>query len=211
MKFSKKLLLLACLMIAPLAMAKKTKKIQLLVFPDSTFEMNAGDGISTDDTAIRPAGATVVSSFLIFPGGTVSKHQTDFSVDRNGKVLRPQDNIGMMYMNETMIAELDFDTPPVKSTRLSNVNYAFRFKKQCQNASNTGDDYVFASGQNIAGVLPAEVGVAVLKLVAAVSGGTGCNQYQVGNGFVAHAYSAVTGTVPTLIQLEFDNDVQYNK
>ena len=211
MKFSKKLLLLACLMISPLAMAKKTRKIQLLAFPENTFEMNAGDGISTDGTAPRPAGATVVASYLIFPGGTVSKHQTDFSVNRHGKVLRPQDNIGTMYVVATMIADLDFDNPPAPTTRLANAQYVFRFKKKCEGGSDTSDNYVFATGQEIAGVLPSEVGVADLKLVAAATGGTGCNQYQIGNGFVGHGYAAQTGDVSTLIQLEFENDIVYNK
>lgn len=190
-----------------MAMAKKTKKLNLLVWPTDpsyVYTMNAGTGIVTNPAAIRPAGSTVVATFLIFPGGTVSKHQADFSLDRNGKAINPNNNIGIAYLVEDMISTFDPATPPASTTRLAEFRLDIRFKKSCD-----GDDYVFSLGQHIAGTLPAEVGVAVGKMVAAVAGGTGCNQYQIGNGFVAHAFQSTTGAVPTLIQVEFANDVEY--
>ena len=208
MKFSKKLFLLTSLLAVSVVMAKKTKKIQILVAPgDSSyiFALNAaGAAIIYDSGAPRPQGSYYVTNGFIFPGGTVSKHQTDFSVDRHGNPINLNDNLGMAYITETLLQDVDFGTPPAAGTVIEASQVIFDFKRSCDDHNTLS-----AIGLTTFEMFPPQVGEAVLRMIADVVGGSGCNQDHSKNSFTSKTYLPQTGSMAALIQIEFDKEIEY--
>lgn len=208
--FSKKLLVFSCLLMVTFAAAKKhkTHKLQLLVFPtDSSyiFALNAGNGIDYNPGAIRPQGSYYITNAFIFPGGTVSKHQTDFSVDKDGHPIVIGNNVGQVYLMETMMQDLDFDNPPLAGTVIQMCRWNFLFNDSCGNLTNT----MYTLGFNNVHMLPPQLGHAIIRGAMAVAGGTGCNAKQKDNSCEVKVYLAQTGPVAALIKVKFDKEVVY--
>jgi hypothetical protein len=211
--FSKKLLLLfACLCITPVAIAKKikkTKKLQLLIVPNDPsfiFALNTGTGITTDPGASRPQGSYYEISALIFPGGTIGKNQTDYSVDKHGNPIDLNDNIGIAYFLETMIQALDFSGPlPPMGTMIEQSEWRLNFKDSCNGTNN-----IYTMGLAKVGHLPPQTGKEVYNLSGGVTGGSGCNRTIDKNSFKAKIYIPQTGSaVVALVNVEFHDDIQY--
>lgn len=180
--FSKKLLAFSCLLIFSGVKAKKnkthrTKKIQLLVIvdePDYIFALNDGNGISHDPGAPRPQGSYYITNAFIFPAGTVSKRQSDFSVDKKGNPIDANDNIGMAYFLETMLQTIDFATPivPARGTIVEDSEWRFNFRYPCH-----GENNIYALGLGRMGIVPPQLGKPILDFSFGVLGASGCNSY----------------------------------
>lgn len=179
--FSKKLLIFSCFFMFSVVIAKKhkihrTKKLQLLVIidPSYIFALNAGNGISYDPGAPRPQGSYYVTNAYIFPGGTLSKDQTDFSIDKKGNPIDQNDSIGMAYILETMLQTVDFSTPviPPKGTVVEDSEWRLNFKYPCR-----GENNIYAMGLGRMGTIPQQIGKPILDFSFGVTGASGCNSY----------------------------------
>lgn len=205
--FSKKLLLLACFFMVPVVIAKKTKKLQLFVVPSDPsyiFALNDGNGISTNPAGIRPQGSYYETNVFIFPGGTVSKSQTDFSIDKNGNPINLNDNLGMAYFISTLLQTVDFSNTPPAGTLIEQSEFRFNFKNACNGINN-----LYAMGFAAMGTFPPQTGKSIITAFGGVVGGSGCNQDNQNNSFTAEIYLAQTGSVVTLIEIKFDKEIEY--
>jgi hypothetical protein len=209
--FSKKLLLLlVCLCMAPVAVAKKvkkTKKLQLLVVPSDPsfmFALNAGNGIITNPNTPRPQGSYYATTALIFPGGTVGKNQSDFSVDKHGNPINFNDNLGVAYVKDTMIRGLVFTNVPPVGTLIEQAAWSFHFKHSCD-----GGNDIYAMGLAKVGNFPAQSGKSIYDLAFGVTGGSGCNRTIDKNSFKAKVYLSQTGPVVSLVKVKFKKEIEY--
>lgn len=177
MYVSKKGLIFSFVLLFSTAMAKthRTKKLQLLVLvedPSYIFALNDGNGITHDGSAPRLQGSYYITNAFIFPGGTVSKHQSNFSVDKKGKPIKFDDNLGVVYFLETMFQTVDFASSiiPEKGTVIEGGEWRFDFRYPCH-----GENNVFALGLGRMGTLPPQSGKPILECSFGVAGASGCN------------------------------------
>lgn len=211
MNFSKKLFLLSCLLVVSVATAKKSKKLQLLVVPTDPsyfFVLNTGAGIVNNPGAIRPQGSYYLTTALIFPGDTVDKDATNYSFDKNGNPINFNNNIGMAYFEEFMLQQVDFANPPALNSRIELSRIDLIFKNHCGSPINS----LYGLGEARIGTFPVQPGVAIVNFEGGLSAGAGCNTKLADkNNYKAQVYLPQTGSVVSLIEIEFADDINYKK
>jgi hypothetical protein len=186
----KKLLLFSCVfMFSPVVAKKHTKKLQLLVVPGDAsyiFALNDGTGITNDPGAPRPQGSYYETNAFIFPGGTIDKNQTDFSVDKHGNPINLAENIGMAYFIETMLQTVDFGSgmfPPV-GVPLNLLDYVIPATENLIEQSEMrlffrypchGTNVIYGMGFAAINMFPPVTGEPFINFSFGVVGASGCN------------------------------------
>ena len=213
MIFSKKVLLFSCLFLFSVVDAKKikkTKKLQALVIPNDSsyfFALNAGNGIDHNPGAVRPQGAYYETTALIFPGDTVNKKQTDYSVDRHGNSINANDSIGMLYFLEIMLQTLDFNNAPPSGTMIEQAEWRFNFNHSCYGGNN-----IYANGFGAIKQFPPVAQKPIYKFHFGVTGASGCNKHGKCKSFKAKIYLPQSGSlVAALIEIKFDEEIEYKQ
>jgi len=208
----KMVLLVACLFMVSVADAKikKTKKLQGLVIPSDPsyfFALNDGTGIQTNPGANRPLGAYYITSLLLFPGNTIDVDQVDYSVDKHGNPINPDDNIGIVYVLEHMVQTVDFNNPPASGTIVETSEATFVFNHTCY-----GENIITCNGISKIKTFPPQPAMPIFKIYSAVTGASGCNEDRTENKFKAKIYVAQSGLlVNALVNFEFDEEIEYKK
>jgi len=205
--FSKKLLFVLCLVSPFIVIAKKTKKLQLIVDPSNPvyfFALNDGNGIQTNPGTPRPQGAYYVTNAFIFPGGTVDKDQSSYLVDKHGNQLNFNDSLGIAYLIETMLQAVDFGNPPAEGTIIEASQWQLQFNHDCDKTLNA----LFGTGYTTFNVFTIGQGKAALTFSATVVGGLGCNEDAYGNNFTGKVYIGENGQ-SSLIKIKFDKEIKY--
>ena len=203
---SKKLLFVLCLVSPFIVIAKKTKKLQLISNPSDPalfFALNAGNGIQTNPGTPRPQGAYYVTNAFIFPGGTVSKNQSSYLVDKHGNQLDFNDSLGTFYLKDTMLQTIDFMSLPAEGTVTETSEWQLLFNNKCD-----GLNALFATGFAKLGIFTIGEGDAILEFIMTVIGGLGCNENVHHNNCTAKLYVAENGQ-STLIKVKFDKEIEY--
>jgi len=205
--FSKKLLFVLCLISPLVIIAKKTKKLQLIINPLNPaffFALNDGNGIQTDPGSPRPQGSYYIMNAFIFPGGTVDKDQPSYLVDKHGNQLDFNDSLGIAYLIETMLQSVDFGNPPAEGTITEASQWQLQFSHDCDKTLNA----LFSTGYATFNVLTIGEGKAVLTFSATVVGGLGCNEDMCCNNFTGKLYVTENGQ-SVLIKIKFDKEIKY--
>jgi hypothetical protein len=193
-----------CAMTLSLQAAKETHKLQVLFNPEAfQFYLNAGDGITTNQGAPRPAGSYFLGvGGWILPAGTIHKSQTSYLVDHDGNTITEDDAIGFLDVFEKMLTTVDFSSFPAEGTTVELSEWTLIFKEECyHDEPNT----IIGQGYAQTGVL--EFGSKIFTYTLAMTGGTGCNDHD--NTMIAKAYLAPDGQ-STLIKIKFTKEIKYN-
>jgi len=198
-------LILACVtMIISLNAVTKTKKLQVMINPmgsDFMFYLNAGAGLVTNPSATRPAGSYVLFGAPLFPGGTMSKNQSSFLVDRHGNPLSVADSIGWWQAFEKMLVTVDNSNLPPSGTRIMMSEWALFFNKECHDKQNS----IFLLGS--ADIKTLAFNEVFIEWILSVVSGLGCND-DIDGSATAKLYVAPDGT--SLIKIKFTEEVKYN-
>lgn len=206
--FSKKLLFFTCLLMFSVALAKTTKKLQLIVAPNNPaffLALNDGNGIIYGTGNPRVQGSYYVTNPFILPGGTVSKYQSDYLVDKHGNPINfDNDSIGTAYLMDVMLQTLDLITYPPVGTVIEMAQWQLQFKKECHDNLNS----IFAMGFATMGILSVGTGQAAFEYDFGVTSGLGCNDNTHNNNFTAKVYLSANGQ-STLIKIKFDKEIEY--
>ena len=189
----------------------KSHKIQIALIPNgegwsssSFWALNTAAGALTYNfSANRDLGSYYVAKGLIFPRGTVSKNQADYSVDQNNTSLLSIDNLGMWFANEfVLVAYNNSDNFPVAETVVTDGTWVFMFN------NSTWKDNLYATGRQKAHELnpssnePAQYGR------FEVSAGSGKYADHEGRPRVVKSkwYLSTAGNV--LIKVTFDEEIE---
>jgi hypothetical protein len=128
----------------------KSHKIQIVVDPNneawnpiySFSSMNTADGaLDYNLDATRDLGVNTLLTGLIFPKGTVSKNQSDYSVDKDGNALDVDDRLGSWVAVENVVTSYDLTSPyQTPGTILSFAlwSYFFNSSTEKNNLYSTG-------------------------------------------------------------------------
>jgi len=128
----------------------KSHKFQVVLSPNtegwegsSFWALNTtSDGLVYDFNTMRNLGSYYVAKGLIFPRGTVSKNQADYSVDKDNVSLLDVDSLGMWISNEFVLVEYDNgEFFPVAETVLTDGTWVFMFN------NSTWKDNLYAAGR----------------------------------------------------------------
>lgn len=205
--WSKKLIFIFCLIVPFIIVTKETKKLQLIVVPENPqyfFALNDGTGINHNGGAPRPQGSYYVTNAFIFPGGTVSKHQSNFFVDKHGNPLDFENGtLGMFYIKDTMLQTVDFGNFPAEGTVTETSEWQLQFNEECD-----GINALFATGFAKTGIFTIGQGDAILEFFMALIGGLGCNENVHHNNCTAKVYVGENGET-SLIKIKFDKEIEY--
>ncbi len=205
---SKKLLVALCLISPLLIIAKKTKKLELIVSPSDPsyfFALNAGSGIETNPGVLRPQGAYYLTNAFIFPGGTVDKNQASYLVDKHGNPLDfENDSLGMAFFIETMLQAVDFSNLPEEGTVIEASQMQLQFKQRCDGGSNA----IFATGMVKLGDFSIGQGKSAFNFFMSINSGLGCNENDNPTTFTAKIYISQNGE-SSLIKIKFDKEIKY--
>jgi len=205
--FSKKLLFVLCLVSPFIVIAKKTKKLQLIVNPFNPayfFALNDGNGIQTNPGTPRPQGSYYITNAFIFPGGTVDKDQSSYLIDKHGNPIDFNDSLGIAYLIETMLQAVDFGNPPAEGTVTETSQWQLQFNHDCDKTLNA----LFGTGYTTFNVFTIGEGKAALTFSATVVGGLGCNEDAHNNNFTGKVYIGENGQ-SSLIKIKFDKEIKY--
>jgi hypothetical protein len=207
--FSKKLIFFSGLLMFSVVIAKKTKKLQLIVDPNNIayfFALNAGNGIDHNPGAARVQGSYYITNAFIFPGGTVSKKQASFLVDKEGHPLNfNTDSIGVANLLESVVQTLDFSLPlPVENTLLGMIQWQLEFSHSCEGDLNS----IFLTGFDTMGNFNIGEGKASFIFYGTIVGGLGCNKDDHHNNFTAKVYIGANG-LSSLVKVKFDEEIEY--
>lgn len=207
---SKRLVFILCLIVPCVVVAKKSKNLQIIVNPADQryfFVLNNGSGLS-NGAFPRAQGSYFITNGFIFPGGTVSKNQSSYLVDKNGNPLDfDNDSLGMLYVHETMLQTVDFGGElPAPGTVIETSQWHLLFNKKCDGKQNA----LFATGFAKMGIFTIGQGDVAFKFFMSLVGGLGCNSDVHNNTYVAKAYISENGQ-STLIKIKFDQDIVYRK
>ena len=200
---SKKLFLVCLFTVFSITAARFTRKLDLIVNIDDPayfFVLNTGSELIPYPTVPRPQGSSFVTNAYIFPGGTVSKSQSSYLVDKNGDPLDFSESLGMAYVFDKLVVDLDFEDLPPVGTLTDISEWQFVFKTDCHDKANI----LCAFGSGRSGILGA--GEVLQYFVLPVVKGTGCNARD--NSCTGKVYAALDGSA--LIKITFDQDISYN-
>jgi hypothetical protein len=208
-KVSKKLMFLFCLITPLIVVAKKTKKLQLIVNPADPqyfFALNDGTGINHNPGTPRPQGSYYITNAFIFPGGTVSKNQSSYLVDKDGNPLDFENgSLGIFYTRETMLQTVDFGDLPAEGTVIETSDWQLQFSHACD-----GLNALFATGFSQLGIFTIGQGDVAFEFFMAVIGGLGCNENVHHNNCTGKVYIAENGQ-SSLIKIKFDEEIEYHE
>lgn len=182
--------------------AKSTKKLQVMLNPqgpDFTFYLNAGNGIVANPSTNRPAGSYALVSGLLFPGGTMSKNQSSFLVDKNGHLLSAANSLGRWQTFEKTLTDINLNNLPSAGTLIMMSEWGLYFNSECHEKPNN----IYLLGSSTMGNLM--FNEVFLNWTLGMVGGTGCNAHN--NTATAKLYIASDGT--SLIKIKFVEDVKY--
>src|SRR4030095_3731780 len=207
--FSKKLLFFMFLIVLPsIIIARKTKKLQLIVNPFDPsyfFALNAGNGIETNPGTPRPQGSYYVTNAFIFPGGTVDKDQASYLVDKHGNPIDfENDSLGMTFLIQTMLQSVDFGTPPAEGTITEASQWQLQVNHDCDKTRYA----LFGTGYTTFHVFTLWEGKAAITFSATVVGGLGCNEDAHNNNFTGKVYIGENGQ-SSLIKIKFEKEIKY--
>jgi len=195
----------------------KTHKIQIVlnIADPSMFSYVLNTGCLQDSGctfvynffATRALGTYNLVTGQIYPGGTVSKKQNTYTVDKHGHQLTAKNSIGVWECAGDEVDNLNWFAFPPKPTRFEIANWDFYFKKNCYKKVNS----LYSRGEVISGTFnPAKHKVAVNGSFV-VTNGSGCNEGAHGN-YTAKLYVAPLSIIdPTnasvLIKIKFDEPI----
>jgi hypothetical protein len=181
----------------------KTKKLQIVVNPQvASFAMNVGDGgFVTDLFATRPFGATYLLNGIILPGGTVSKKQSSYLVDKHHHSVTSK-SIGTWWCYGQVLEDLDFSNlTPLIGEVVELITWSFLFDKHCDGEDND----LYSNGKTKIKVNSLDQ-TSFAELMC-LTVGTGCNVDPDGNNYTAVIY--FDENFVQLIKIKFNEDIEY--
>jgi hypothetical protein len=180
---------------------KESKKLQILINPaDPTFSYTLFNGsaiLINDLSAVRPIGGYYYLNGLILPGGTISKNQASFAVDKHGNPITAADSLGLWECIGKVLQTLDFSDIPAEGTLVEAIEWDFYFDEDCHNYPNI----MTSLGKTVTGS-----GFPAFTTAMAMVGGTRCNKNN--NHYTSKIYISQTGQF--LIKMTFQDDVKYD-
>ena len=179
-----------------------TKELQILINPaDPTFQysLNIGGSIVHNFLAVRPAGSYYYLNGLILPGGTISKKQSTFTVDKHGNPITAADSLGFWECIGNVLVDEDLSSLPSEGTLAETIRWDYYFNEDCHDYPNVMTSF----GKAVVGVVEPAVPA---FLISAAMIGTRCNKNP--NHYTAKIYISSDSL---LIKLTFQDNVRYDK
>ncbi len=193
----------------------ETHKLQIVLNPaDPEFDYILNTGCLQGDTdcvfltdffATRPDGSSNHVRAEIYPGGTVSKKQNDYTVNKHGKPLTNNNSIGTWECNGNGTREHIWMDMPDTPTLFEIADWDLFFKYACPDDKM---NILFTRVSAFSGTFdPAHFKVATSG-TAGVLNGTGCNEGAHGNYTFKLYIAPDFETKPAvLIKLKFDQPI----